>query len=84
MSETAKLLSPAVNFAVVQLPGRRYPGVVVQGDTLDNLVKQLVWMKSLLERGKLDDLSDEIADMSDQLSRALAYYRSVCEANSIS
>ena len=28
---------------------RRYPGVVVQGDTLDNLVRQLAQMKALLE-----------------------------------
>src|ERR1700752_2292884 len=28
MSEHAELLSPARNFAVIQLPGRKFPGVV--------------------------------------------------------
>ncbi|MEM6331119.1 MAG: hypothetical protein AAF790_12820 [Planctomycetota bacterium] len=30
-------LSPAVNAVVVQLPERRRPGVVIQGDSLRNL-----------------------------------------------
>ena len=31
---TAEILSGATNAAVVQLSGRRFPGIVVQGDTL--------------------------------------------------
>ena len=36
--ETAKLLSPPHNYAVIQLPGRHYPGVVFQGDSLNTLI----------------------------------------------
>ncbi|WP_430426199.1 DUF6959 family protein [Phenylobacterium sp.] len=32
------MLSEATNFAVVQLPGRAYPGVVFQGDSLASLI----------------------------------------------
>ncbi len=35
------LLSPATNGAIVQLPDRKFPGVVVQGDTLNNLIGML-------------------------------------------
>lgn len=84
MTETAKLLSPAVNFAVVQLPDRQYPGVVVQGDTLNGLVSQLGRMQSLLDARELEDLQDEITEMSDQLEAALDYYKLICEKHSIS
>ena len=35
--ETARLLTPPHNGAVVQLPDRAFPGVVVQGDSLQIL-----------------------------------------------
>ena len=84
MTDTAKLLSPPVNFAVVQLPDRQYPGVIVQGDTLCGFVGQLGRMKSLLETGDLEELGYEIAEMKDQLSGALAYYQAICKERSIS
>ena len=37
----AKLLSEPTNGAVVHFPGRAFPGVVIQGDTLDNLIVEL-------------------------------------------
>ncbi len=33
----ADLLTPPHNYAIVQLPGRNYPGVVFQGDSLNAL-----------------------------------------------
>lgn len=84
MTDSAKLLSAPVNFAVVQLPERQYPGVVVQGDTLGALVDQLGRMRALLHAGDLDELAEEIEEMGDQLSSALSFYKSVCEERSIS
>jgi hypothetical protein len=34
LPDTARILNHAINNAVVQLPYRRYPGVLFQGDTL--------------------------------------------------
>ena len=36
-----KLLSEPTNYAVVQLPERRFPGVVFQGDSLNNLINDI-------------------------------------------
>lgn len=80
---SAKLLGPAANFAVVQLPGRRYPGVIVQGDTLKGIVEQLTRMKELLALRQLETLTEEIDELSDQLSQALSYYQKICADNSI-
>jgi Family of unknown function (DUF6959) len=40
ISEHAELLTPPGNYAVVQLPGRKFPGVVFQGDSLAALCEQ--------------------------------------------
>lgn len=36
-----KLLSEPTNYAVVQLPERRFPGVVFQGDSLNSLINDI-------------------------------------------
>lgn len=77
-SQTVRLLSRPINFAVVQIPGRVFPGVVVQGDTLHGLVSRLDEMLQLLDARQLDDLSVELEDMKDQLAEALAHYEQVC------
>jgi hypothetical protein len=83
MSEQVELLSRPVNYAVVQLPERNFPGVVVQGDTLNALVRRLERMSQLLAASELDELAAEIEDMREQLSGAVTHYESVCAARGI-
>lgn len=78
-----ELLSRPVNFAVVQLPERKHPGVVIQGDTLNGLVRRLEGMRSLLKEGVLDDLALEIEDVGAQLSGALDHFEAVCTERGI-
>lgn len=77
------LLSPPVNFAVVQLPERMYPGVVVQGDTLYTLQQQAEKMGRLLNAGELGDLAGEIQDLQEQLSDAQTYFERICAERGI-
>lgn len=79
----AELLSRPVNYAVVQLPERKYPGVVVQGDTLHSLLKQVEQMKMLLETNELEELADQIEDVSEHLSAALSHYEHICSERGI-
>jgi hypothetical protein len=52
--ETAKLLSHIPNSGIIQLPGRRFPGIVMQGDSLFGLLKSLHYLL-----GKFKELKDE-------------------------
>jgi len=90
----AELLSPATNFAVVQLPERKFPGVVFQGDTLSGLVNELNWFVRILETGQLGDKrldGDErleevtigLKGMRDQLGDVLAHYETICNDRKI-
>lgn len=74
----ADLLSPPYNFAVVQLPERNYPGVVVQGDTFNSLLRQVERIQGLLNAKELEELADEIEDLRGLLSDVLSNYERVC------
>lgn len=81
MNDAVKLLSRPVNFAVVQLPGRQHPGVVVQGDTLNGLVNQLSRIRTALDKREIDELKIEIQNITNVLSEALDFYNSVCRGS---
>ena len=74
MSERAELLSRAINYGVVQLPGRRFPGVVVQGDSLYNLVERLDKLRSLAESHPDEEVPAGLAELHDTLQAALLHY----------
>lgn len=78
MSKLVELLSQPTNFAVVQLPGRNYPGVVVQGDTLHTLVQRVEGMIQSLNSNDFDELAAGLEEMREQLSSARTHYESVC------
>jgi len=77
MEDTVQLLSPATNFAVVHLPGRKFPGVVVQGDTLNGFVH------NLLNKGDFEELADELSLVAEPLLDALLHYEHVCTERGI-
>jgi Family of unknown function (DUF6959) len=83
MQQVAELLSPPINIAVVQLPERKFPGVVVQGDTLNRFVMQLTRMRELLAANQLTELAEEIEDLEDQLADMRTRYQSVCGSHGI-
>ncbi|MBG6105440.1 DUF6959 family protein [Micromonospora vinacea] len=71
--EQAQVLSRGTNCAVVQLPGRAFPGIHVQGDTFAALLTQLADAARLLRqdrdhRGALDDLDHAVREVEGLLS----------------
>lgn len=67
----AKLLSDPTNYAVVQLPGRAYPGIVFQGDSLHALIADL-------ERASAEgNPAEMLTDVIDHLREVQARYEAV-------
>jgi hypothetical protein len=83
MTKKVELLSAPHNFAVVQLPDRSYPGVVVQGDTLNAMRQQMAKIIRLLNAGELDELSDEVRELNEQILDVLVHFEQVCESRGI-
>lgn len=75
---TLDVFSPATNAAVVRAPGRRFPGLVVQGDTLSNLAG-LARRVSDHAAGLDEDAAGDAAELADHLEGLLDYYTSVLD-----
>ena len=57
----AELFTDGGNNAVVRLPGRRFPGVLVQGDTLSQLRADLAEVQKALSDGDTNEARDSLA-----------------------
>jgi hypothetical protein len=79
MTEYAELLSPSKNYAVVQLPGRNFPGVVFQGDTLNILLKDLKMVADEVASNNPSTSLEGIGDIIEQLSEVARHFEAVCE-----
>jgi len=78
MSDCAKLLSSPANFAVVQLPGRKFPGVVFQGDSLKILSREIEKLKRDVSVYKNIEIEAGLDDIAERISGALKHYEKVC------
>ncbi len=72
-----EVLSQSVNLPVIRMPGRKYPGVLIQGDTLSSLytLSQMICRRTEhSEDTELTELSEELAS---ELARILTEYERV-------
>jgi hypothetical protein len=69
-----ELLTDGGNDAVVRMPGRRFPGVVVQGDSLSVLRGEVAEVVEACEGGDLDEARDSAGFLLANLDALLARY----------
>ena len=81
--EELDVFSTASNAAIIRPPGRQFPGVVVQGDSLSNLYASAIAALTSLRAGDLSDCDEEIIDLCDQLRWRLELYEQVLTAEGI-
>ncbi|MEU9365584.1 hypothetical protein AB0D71_12690 [Streptomyces avermitilis] len=70
----AELFTDGRNDAVVRLPGRRFPGVLIQGDSLHILRSDLAEVVEACERGDLADARDSAGLLLAGLDALLTRY----------
>ena len=80
--ESVEIYSDASNMAVVKHPGRAFPGMLVQGDTLHTMVASLRYVI-----GNADCLGEEpagrLGEVAERLEEMLTHYRAVLVAHQI-
>ncbi len=76
----ADLLSDPTNFAVVQLPGRAFPGVVFQGDSLASLIQDL---ESAASSADAAEKEASLADVLNRLRNIQQNYETVLDRRGI-
>jgi hypothetical protein len=73
-SDNLKILSQIPNSGIVQLPGRKFPGVVIQGDTLSNLFDGVRCVLQEAKRLQNEELFYEMLMLAEQLQGQLLHY----------
>lgn len=69
------------NFAIVRMPGRSYPGCVIQGDSLSILLRAAERAVELASTTQNQELIDEIESLKDDLAARLDHYGQVIQAH---
>lgn len=82
--EPVEIYSDASNHAVMRHPGRKFPGSLVQGDTLHILTRQAETIRSALHAGDRDDALIELDDLIEKLRSRLDHYSNVLREHGIS
>ncbi|GFE04956.1 hypothetical protein OG879_23960 [Streptomyces caniferus] len=79
----AELFTDGGNDAVVRLPGRRFPGVLMQGDSLHILRSDLAEVVEACERGDLAEAQDSAGLLLEGLDALLTRYADALQEHEI-
>lgn len=72
-----EVFSDATNLAVVRMPGRQFPGLVMQGDSLASLASSIRAASEALAAGNIAEAGDELQNLSEEIDTYLRAYESV-------
>ncbi|MGJ7416705.1 hypothetical protein AB9128_12750 [Streptomyces cinereoruber] len=79
----AELLTDGTNDAVLRLPNRNFPGLLIQGDTLGILQNDLAELVDLCATGDLEEAQHAANLLHADLSAKLERYTRALEAHGI-
>ena len=80
---TIELLSDAINFVVLKTPGRKFPGMVIQGDSLAKLYRCAAEVCRLAKEPGDQEIIGEAGALCQELRERLAFYEKVLESHGI-
>ena len=75
--ESLEVYSCASNYAVVKLPGRHYPGCVIQGDSLAVLCEMATTTAALAKEGNTSssDFYENLRELANSLVQRILHYQ---------
>jgi uncharacterized protein DUF6959 len=78
-----EVFSEASNVAIVRMPGRRFPGSVIQGDSLSHLRWLAEDLRNRLRDHPDEDLRDTAQELFELLEGRLRHYMAVLDAEGL-
>ena len=81
--DSAAILSAASNQAIVQVPGRRFPGSVIQGDSLSHLYTVACEIEDRVQAATDEELRDLAVELRELLEERLRHYDEILERSGI-
>jgi len=82
-TKTLEVFTEAVNSAIVRVPGRRFPGVVIQGDSLSILFNDAMTLVEELENSKDEEAFFTALLHAESLEEHLKNYEQVLKEHGI-
>lgn len=82
-TESVEIYSDQANAAVMRHPGRRFPGILVQGDTLHSLCVSADAACAQVRVAIGDEGFEELNELRNRLWSLLAHYKTVLGEHSI-
>jgi hypothetical protein len=79
----AELFTDGNNNAVLRLPGRRFPGVLLQGDSRRILRSEVAEVLEACQRGDVDEARDSAGLLLADLDAPLARYEAALHEHEI-
>jgi hypothetical protein len=76
-TESVEIYSDATNAAVLRHPGRKFPGILIQGDTLHSLCVSADEACASARGVMSGDDYERLNDIRDHLRSLLTHYKSV-------
>lgn len=73
----------AANCPVVQIPGRKFPGVVIQGDSLKVMSDLVSEIARCLSSGDIDEAKGVTEELANSLSARLEVYEHALKTSGI-
>ena len=83
MNASAKILEVGGNGAVVQLPERKFPGLVVQGDSLAILASNVEELRESIAKKDSSEVEASLAMLERSLNERVEFYESVLAKHQI-
>lgn len=74
-AKSVEIYSDETNAAVMRHPARRFPGVLIQGDTLYSICQKADFISGLLEPSSIEFA--ELNDLRNHLWSLLTHYKAV-------
>jgi len=77
------VLSNTVNSPVIQFPGRRFPGVLIQGDSLRSMTNLVNVIGECLRIGDIEEARSVAVELDDVLGSHIKHYEAVLDAHGL-
>ena len=72
--EEVEIYADTSDFAVMRHPGRKFPGSLIQGDSLKILISDLKEAQEELGSGNYEEVMDILSDIEERLQDRLDVY----------
>lgn len=83
-NKVIEVFSEVSNFGIVRMPGRRFPGCVIQGDSLSVLLDLAESVCDRVRNSTDEELVSDAEELRTQIAERLRHYESVLDEHGLS